>query len=124
MRPTRLQGTRWEARANAMRSLIMTLLIVMVAGVPQTGGGSPAPPTSTPGGIITIKGGPGATANIPGPHNDPADFFGIVLALAAIVVVIGLTRLIFRTRRDSGPRSTGPEEPPAAGPAPEEPGRS
>lgn len=107
-----------------MRSLTMTSLIVTVAAVPQTVGGSPAPPTTTPGGIVTIKGGPGATANIPGPHNDPADFFGIVLALAAIVVVIGVTRLIFRTRRDSGPRSTVPEEPPAAGPAPEEPGRS
>ena len=108
----------------AMRSLTMTSPIVTIAAVLHTGGGSTAPPTTTPGGIITIKGGPGATANVPGPHNDPADFFGIVLALAALVVAIGLTRLIFRTRRDSGPRSTGPEEPPAAGPAPEEPGRS
>ena len=102
----------------------MTPLIVTVAAAPHMGGGPPAPPTTSPGGVVTIKGGPGATGNIPGPHSDPADFFGIVLALAAIVVAIGLTRLVFRTRRDSGPRSTGPKEPPATGPAPEEPGRS
>lgn len=73
---------------------------------------------------MTITGGPNATANIPGAHNDPADFYGIILGLAAILVAVAATRLIFRTRRGSGPRSRGPEEPPPTGPAPEEPGRS
>jgi hypothetical protein len=34
-----------------------------------------------------------------GPHNDGADFYGIALGLAAIVVAIALTRLVFRGRR-------------------------
>lgn len=58
--------------------------------------------------MITIKGGPDATANIPGPHNDPADFFGSALVLLAIVGSIALTRLLFRRR--------GSPEPPAEGP--------
>ena len=98
--------------------------VLLVSAPPYTGGFSPGPSTTNPGGIVTIKGGPNATANIPGPHNDPADLFGIVVVLAAILLAIAATRLIFRTRQDSGPRSTGPEEPPPSGRAPEEPGRS
>jgi hypothetical protein len=48
--------------------------------------------------VITIVGGPSATANIPGPHNDPADFYGIVLGLLAIVAAIALSRRVFRRR--------------------------
>lgn len=57
--------------------------------------------------MITIKGGPSATANIPGSHNDPADFFGSALVLLAIVGSIALARLLFRRR--------GSPEPPAEG---------
>ncbi len=63
----------------------------------------PAPPTTLPGAIITIDGGPNATANIAGPHDDPADFYGIILGLVAIVVAIVVTRLIFR--RGGGSRA-------------------
>ena len=73
---------------------------------------------------MTITGGPNATANVPGPHNDPADFYGIILGLVAILLAVAATRLIFRTRRGSGPKSTEQEEPPRPGPAPEEPDRS
>lgn len=73
---------------------------------------------------MTITGGPNATGNVPGPHNDPADFYGIILGLAAILIAVGATRLIFRTRRDSGPKSTEQGEPPQPGPTPEEPDRS
>ena len=102
----------------------MTLPSTMVIAVYNAAGTTPGPSTTTPGGVITITGGPNATANIPGAHNDPADLYGIVLGLAAILVAIGLTRLIFRTRGGSGRRSTGPGEPPPPGPAQEGPGRN
>lgn len=51
--------------------------------------------------MITIYGGPNATANIPGTHNDPADLYGIVVVLAVIVVAIALVRWLFG-RRGSG----------------------
>lgn len=54
------------------------------------------PPTTNPAGVvITIDGGPNATANIPGPHNDPADLYGIVLVLLAIAVALIATRWLF-----------------------------
>jgi hypothetical protein len=53
-----------------------------------------------PGSVITIIGGPSATADIPGPHNDGADFYGIVLGLIAIVLAIAVTRVVFRRRGD------------------------
>ena len=58
------------------------------------------PPTVTPTthgatGVITIDGGPNATANIPGPHNDPADLYGIVLVFVAIAVALFATRWLF-----------------------------
>jgi hypothetical protein len=59
------------------------------------------PPTTTPpttngaGGVITIDGGPNATANIPGPRNDPADLYGIVLVLLAIGLALFATRWLF-----------------------------
>jgi hypothetical protein len=61
--------------------------------------------TTIPGGsVITIYGGPNATANIPGPHNDPADLYGIVLVLAVIFVSIALARWVFGRRGKAGPR--------------------
>ncbi|HEY3811368.1 MAG TPA: hypothetical protein VGL49_08030 [Acidimicrobiales bacterium] len=66
------------------------------------------PSTTAPGSVVTIYGGPTATANLVGAHNDPSDFYGIGLVLVAIVVAIGVTRLLFRRRGDSsiaeGPR--------------------
>jgi hypothetical protein len=62
---------------------------------------SPAPTTTAPGSVITIVGGPSATANIPGPRNDGADFYGIILVLVAIVAAIILTRVLFGRRGGS-----------------------
>jgi hypothetical protein len=56
--------------------------------------------------VITIVGGPSATANIPGPHDDASDFFGIVVALIAILAAIAVTRVVFRRR--GGPTAGGP----------------
>lgn len=105
-------------------AVVVTVVSVEYANIGYMGGGSPPSPTTTPGGVVTITGGPNATANIPGPHSDPADLFGIVLGLAAIFLAIALTRLIFRTRRGSGPKSTEQAAPRPDEPAQEEPGRS
>lgn len=58
--------------------------------------------TSNPmGSEITITGGPNATANIVGTHNDPADLYGIILVIAAIAVAIVAARwLLGRGRRN------------------------
>lgn len=40
--------------------------------------------------------------HIVGPHNDAADFYGIGLALLAIVAAIAVTRRVFRRRGRSG----------------------
>ncbi len=59
-----------------------------------------SPPSSTPsttspaGVVITIDGGH-STAHIAGPHNDPADLYGIVLVFLAIAVALVATRWIF-----------------------------
>ncbi|MGH9094209.1 MAG: hypothetical protein ACRDXE_03515 [Acidimicrobiales bacterium] len=39
------------------------------------------------------------TQVVPGAHQDPADFFGILVALVVIVGAIVLVRLAFRSRR-------------------------
>ena len=70
------------------------------------GSTSPDPATTAPGSVITIIGGP-ATANIPGPHNDGADFYGIALVLLAIVVAIALTRVLVLRRRGGSPDAEG-----------------
>ena len=62
---------------------------------------APGPTTTAPGSEITITGGPSVTANIPGPHNDGADFYGIILVLAVIVAAIVLTRVLFGHRGGS-----------------------
>lgn len=58
--------------------------------------------TTGPGAVITIDGGPGGTAHIIGPHNDPADLYGIVLVILAIAVALFATRWLFGHR--GGPR--------------------
>jgi hypothetical protein len=68
----------------------------------------PTTPTTAPGSVITIFGGPNATANIPGPHNDGADFYGIGAALAAILVAIAVTRLVFHRSGRAAPDAEGP----------------
>lgn len=74
----------------------------------STGTTLPAPPTTGPGAVITIDGGPTATANIVGPHNDPADFFGLALGLVAIIAAVVVTRLIFRRPGGAGTDVEGP----------------
>jgi hypothetical protein len=56
------------------------------------------PTTTLPGAVITIVGGPNATANIVGPHNDPADFYGIIAVAIAIALAILLARLLLARR--------------------------
>jgi hypothetical protein len=64
-----------------------------------------APPTSVgPGSVITIDGGPNATANIPGSHNDPADLYGVVLVILAIAIALFATRWLFGRRGRTGSR--------------------
>ena len=71
-------------------------------------GAAPGPTTTAPGSVVTIVGGPYSNPNVTGPHSDPFDFYGPVIALAAVVVAITLARLVFSRRgRDShveGPR--------------------
>ena len=43
----------------------------------------------------------------PGPHNDAADFYGIVLVLVVIVVAIALTRVLFRGAAVASPGAEG-----------------
>jgi hypothetical protein len=65
--------------------------------------GSPTSSPTTQPSVITIVGGPNATAHIPGSYNDPADLYGILLGLLAIGLAIFATRWLFgRGRR--GPR--------------------
>ena len=60
---------------------------------------SSTPPTTGGAGVvITIDGGPNATANIPGGHNDPADLYGIGAVLLAIAVVLIAARWLFGRR--------------------------
>lgn len=89
------------------------------------------PPTTAPGSVVTIDGGPQATANIAGPANDPADFYGIILVLAGIALAIFATRKLFgdgdrsrRSRAVSGPTPTEPAEPRPGGPGAAGPSRS
>jgi hypothetical protein len=51
--------------------------------------------TTEPGAVITISGGSSGTAHIIGPHNDPADLYGIVLVILAIAVALFATRWLF-----------------------------
>lgn len=60
--------------------------------------------TAGPGQVITIYGGPNATANIPGPQQDPADLYGIVLVILAIAIALFATRWLFGRTGRPGPR--------------------
>lgn len=89
---------------------------LVVSGYPgQTTASTLPTPTSGPG-AVTITGGPSATANIPGPKQDPADFYGIIVVLIVMIVAIFATRWLF-ARRPGPPRSgtgrssTGPAAP-------------
>lgn len=63
-----------------------------------------APPTTLGRGVITIDGGPNATAHVIGPHNDPADLYGIVLVGLAIAFALVATRWLFGRGAGPGPR--------------------
>jgi hypothetical protein len=63
-----------------------------------SGSSSTTATTAAPGGVITIDGGPNATSTIPGPRQDPADFYGIVLVVLAIAVALFATRWLFGRR--------------------------
>ena len=39
------------------------------------------------------------TTLVPGAHQDPADLWGILLAVAVIAAAIGFVRVVFRSRR-------------------------
>lgn len=58
--------------------------------------------TTLPGTEIIISGGPNATADMPGSHSDPADFYGIVLVVIVIALAIVIARWLFG-RRGPGP---------------------
>jgi hypothetical protein len=61
-------------------------------------------PTTLGNGVITIDGGPNATAHIVGPHNDPADLYGIVVVGLAIAVALIATRWLFGRGAGRGSR--------------------
>jgi hypothetical protein len=82
-----------------------TTTFVATSAAATTPTSRPTAPTTAPGSVITITGGPNATANIPGPRSDAADFYGIVVALVVIVVAIVITRVAFGWRRGSRPAS-------------------
>jgi hypothetical protein len=73
-----------------------------------TSASSTAPPTTAPpttegpGVVITIDGGPNATAHIPGPQSDPADFYGILIVGLAIAAALIATRWLFGRRPGPG----------------------
>ncbi len=57
------------------------------------------PPTSAPGQTTSVTlNPPGPIHGIPGDATDPADFYGILLALAGMALAIVLVRVIFRNR--------------------------
>jgi len=73
---------------------------------------SPVPTTSpvvtapSGTGFVTIPGAPGQTVSpkqpaLPGPQNDPADFYGLGAAVVVIVVAIFLVRKFVPLRRQS-----------------------
>jgi hypothetical protein len=60
---------------------------------------STSPSTTNPAANeITIVGGPNATANIVGTHNDPADLYGIILVFVAVALAILAARWLLGRR--------------------------
>jgi hypothetical protein len=86
-------------------TFVATSAAVAISAAAPTPTTRPTAPTTAPGSVITITGGPNATANVPGPHSDAADFYGILVALVVIVVAIAITRVAFGWRRGSRPAS-------------------
>lgn len=81
-------------------------VVLIAASAGPTGSSAtsrPGPTTTGPGAVITIDGGPNATAHIVGAQTDATDFFGLGVALVVIVGAVFLTRLLFRRRRDEPP---------------------
>lgn len=70
----------------------------------QVAASGATPTTVTSGGVVTVKGGPYTTANIPGPAQDPADFYGIVVVFAAIFLAILAARWLFGRKGTSAGR--------------------
>jgi hypothetical protein len=63
-----------------------------------SGSASTTATTAGPGQVITIDGGANAPAGMPGQHQDPADFYGIILVVLAIAVALFATRWLFGRR--------------------------
>ena len=72
--------------------------------------------------MITVQGGPNATGAVPGPHNDPADFWGSGLVILVIIGCIALARLLFRRPSPPAEEQSGPPAEAQSGPAAEAPG--
>ncbi len=86
-------------------SVSTTTLLSSNTGPPSTAGPATTVPPFTVGpGVVTIEGGPNATAHIPGPQSDPADLYGIVLVVLAIAVALIATRWLFGRRSGPGSR--------------------
>lgn len=81
---------------------------LLVTQLSTTGPSTTVGRATGPGAVVTIQGGPYTTANIPGSHTDPADFWGSGLVIVVILVSIAVARLVFRR--------PGPPVPPAEGP--------
>lgn len=77
--------------------------LVQVADLTWSAGPTSSP-TTLPSGVITIVGGPNATAPIVGPHNDAADFYGIILVGLGIALAVVVTRWVFGRRPGPGTR--------------------
>ncbi|MGH9121755.1 MAG: hypothetical protein ACRDYC_07390 [Acidimicrobiales bacterium] len=83
------------------------VVVLQVTTSPTTTG--TLPPTSTttavtgvevPGYGSVVTASPALPGNpVPGAHNDPADLWGLAVAVVAIIVAIVVVRMVFRTRR-------------------------
>lgn len=101
--------------------------VLAAPGAPKGGsarlsstGGSSAPasgvgvPTTSKSPYVTLQ-PPSPSGGIPGDATDPMDFFGILIAIAVVLVVVFAVRLAFRgrgrvheDRREPGPPPGGP----------------
>ena len=85
--------------------MVVVLQVTTAAGTSTT---LPPPTSSTtavsgvevPGYGSVVTASPSPPGNpVPGAHNDPADLWGIAVAIAVMIVAIVIVRLVFRTRR-------------------------
>lgn len=79
----------YRVRGGGVWAVIFSYLDVLQSSTPST------PSTTNPAGVVITIGGNRPSTPIPGPHNDPADLYGIVLVFLAIAVAIVATRWIF-----------------------------